>query len=168
MPHLLSAFQKRAYESSNLNVSIFPVPFEQKLNKHMHSRSHHEAIERLKGGQQSHTCLACKVSALGLEQYVTHISTTEHLTNLDFLEDNCRKNGIAVDYNDAELNAICALRDQKRLVLKYVFNASCSKQIMTVIGYWRLFLAVIAAGLTQIDRSTASLQISGPHVNNRS
>ncbi|XP_026854907.1 zinc finger protein 106 [Electrophorus electricus] len=90
----------------------------EKLNKHMHSRSHHEAIERLKGGQQSHTCLACKVSALGLEQYVTHISTTEHLTNLDFLEDNCRKNGIAVDYNDAELNAICALRDQKRLVLK--------------------------------------------------
>ncbi|XP_047657916.1 uncharacterized protein znf106b [Tachysurus fulvidraco] len=44
----------------------------QNLDKHMHSLTHHEAIESLKAGEQKHKCWACDVSLPGLEQFSKH------------------------------------------------------------------------------------------------
>ncbi|KAG9283019.1 zinc finger protein 106-like [Astyanax mexicanus] len=89
------------------------------LDKHMHSRSHHEAIEKLKGSPQIHKCLACGISVWGMSQYEKHIMTPGHITNLIYLQKN-RWSGrrFTVDYTDDELAAVCAERDQKRLALK--------------------------------------------------
>ncbi|KAB5540081.1 hypothetical protein PHYPO_G00097260 [Pangasianodon hypophthalmus] len=89
----------------------------QNLDKHMHSRTHHEAIERLKGGEQMHKCWACDVSVPGLEQFSKHIETKEHISKLFSLKQR-KQSGFAVDYSNDELNALCAQRDQNRSLLK--------------------------------------------------
>ncbi|KAF5900263.1 zinc finger protein, partial [Clarias magur] len=83
----------------------------------MHSRPHHEAIERLKGGQQVHKCWACDVSVLGLEQFRMHIEAEEHKSELLALTQRTQS-GFTVDYDDVELNALSAQRDHQRFMFK--------------------------------------------------
>ncbi|XP_047657917.1 uncharacterized protein LOC125139072 [Tachysurus fulvidraco] len=71
------------------------------LDKHMHSLTHHEAIESLKAGEQKHKCWACDVSLPGLEQFSKH-----------------RESGLMVDYNNDELKVLCAQRDHNRMMAK--------------------------------------------------
>ncbi|KAF4071104.1 hypothetical protein AMELA_G00281240 [Ameiurus melas] len=89
----------------------------QNLDKHMHGRSHHEAIERLKGGEQMHECWACDVSVLGLEQFRKHIETVEHKHKLLSLKKR-RESGFTVDYSNDEMTALCAQRDRNRSMFK--------------------------------------------------
>ncbi|KAK3516838.1 hypothetical protein QTP70_024897 [Hemibagrus guttatus] len=91
------------------------------LDKHMHSRTHHEAIERLKGGEQMHKCWACDVSLPGLEQFRKHIECEEHNSKLISLKQRTDR-GFKVDYNNDELNDLCVQRDHNRMLLKMQRN----------------------------------------------
>ncbi|KAK2864333.1 hypothetical protein Q7C36_003487 [Tachysurus vachellii] len=89
----------------------------QNLDKHMHSLTHHEAIERLKGGEQTHKCWACDVSLPGLEQFSKHIKCNKHIRKLMSLKKR-RESGMTVDYNNDELKVLCAQRDHNRMMVK--------------------------------------------------
>ncbi|XP_058235597.1 zinc finger protein 106 isoform X2 [Hemibagrus wyckioides] len=86
------------------------------LDKHMHSRTHHEAIERLKGGEM-HKCWACDVSLSGLEQFSRHIECEEHNSKLFSLKQRTER-GFKVDYSNDELKDLCVQRDHNRMLIK--------------------------------------------------
>ncbi|XP_059354702.1 uncharacterized protein LOC132092475 [Carassius carassius] len=89
------------------------------VDMHMHSYFHHEAIEKIKGSDQLHTCWACDVSVMGLERYEEHIATCTHKQRLFKLR--CKRNKgepLQVNYNinltDNESKAIYDLRQQNK------------------------------------------------------
>ncbi|XP_041660789.1 zinc finger protein 106 [Cheilinus undulatus] len=53
---------------------------------HSHSMLHHRELETVLGKDVLHNCQACKGSAMGLDEYVQHISTAQHEAKLKSLK----------------------------------------------------------------------------------
>ncbi|XP_029984028.1 uncharacterized protein znf106b isoform X2 [Sphaeramia orbicularis] len=53
--------------------------------EHLHGMLHHRELEAVLGKASFHECQACKASAMGLNEYAQHISTTQHKAKLKIL-----------------------------------------------------------------------------------
>lgn len=87
----------------------FPV---QDIDVHMHSGSHHQRIEQLKGRPQVHKCRACELSYACLAEFNLHTQTIEHQYMMFQLKKNTA-DGQFVDYSadmDDELRNLCFQR----------------------------------------------------------
>uniref|UniRef100_A0A1A8GLN8 Zinc finger protein 106 homolog n=1 Tax=Nothobranchius korthausae TaxID=1143690 RepID=A0A1A8GLN8_9TELE len=57
-----------------------------KGHDHMHSLQHHQELESVLGRDACHDCQACKIKLSGLNEYIKHISTSQHTARLNSLK----------------------------------------------------------------------------------
>uniref|UniRef100_A0A1A8R3X8 Zinc finger protein 106 homolog n=1 Tax=Nothobranchius rachovii TaxID=451742 RepID=A0A1A8R3X8_9TELE len=57
-----------------------------KGHDHMHSLQHHRELESVLGRDACHDCQACKIKLSGLNEYINHISTSQHTAKLNSLK----------------------------------------------------------------------------------
>ncbi|XP_034554979.1 zinc finger protein 106 [Notolabrus celidotus] len=55
------------------------------VHEHMHSMLHHRELENVLGKDSFHDCQACAESAMGLNEYAQHISSSQHKTKLKIM-----------------------------------------------------------------------------------